>query len=69
MLLNGQRAVPSRLLELGYAFRHPEAGPLLQQLESWLHRPGPADRVDVAGLLKPYQDVPAEAVETGARAC
>jgi uncharacterized protein (TIGR01777 family) len=25
MLLNGQRAVPQRLLELGYAFRYPEA--------------------------------------------
>jgi hypothetical protein len=48
--------------------RHPEAGPLLQQLEAWLHRPGTAGGVDVAGLLKPYQDVPAEAVESGTRA-
>jgi uncharacterized protein len=32
MLLNGQRAVPSRLLELGYAFRYPEAGPALRSL-------------------------------------
>jgi uncharacterized protein (TIGR01777 family) len=32
MLLNGQRVVPSRLLELGYAFRYPEAGPALRSL-------------------------------------
>lgn len=32
-----------------------EAGPLLDQLEIWLHRPGPAATVDVAALLKPYQ--------------
>ena len=32
MLLNGQRAVPHRLLELGYAFRYPEALPALRSL-------------------------------------
>ena len=32
MLLHGQRAVPHRLLELGYAFRHPEALPALRSL-------------------------------------
>jgi uncharacterized protein (TIGR01777 family) len=32
MLLNGQRAVPQRLLELGYAFRYPEALPALRSL-------------------------------------
>jgi hypothetical protein len=48
--------------------RHPEAGPLFQQLEAWLHRPGAAGGVDVAGLLRPYQDIPADAVETGAGA-
>lgn len=32
MLLNGQRAVPSRLLELGYTFRYPEAEPALRSL-------------------------------------
>lgn len=31
-LLTGQRAVPRRLLELGYAFRHPEALPALRNL-------------------------------------
>ncbi|HSG40846.1 MAG TPA: DUF1731 domain-containing protein, partial [Thermoanaerobaculia bacterium] len=29
-ILNGQRAVPRRLLELGYGFRYPEALPALQ---------------------------------------
>jgi hypothetical protein len=43
--------------------RHDEAGPLLGQLDAWLHRPGPADAVDVAALLKPYQDLPADAPE------
>jgi uncharacterized protein (TIGR01777 family) len=32
MLLTGQRAVPHRLLELGYAFRHPEALGALRDL-------------------------------------
>jgi hypothetical protein len=47
---------------------HEEAGPLLAQLESWLHRPGPAAPVDVAALLAPYRDLPADAIElTGGR--
>jgi len=48
--------------------RHAEAGPLLQQLEGWLHRPGTAEGVDVAALLNPYRDIPAEALKSGARA-
>lgn len=40
--------------------RHPDAGALLRALEEWLHRPGTAERVDVAELLRPYRDVPAE---------
>jgi hypothetical protein len=39
---------------------HADAGPLLDQLESWLHRPGQNDSVDVAALLRPYRDVPPE---------
>jgi hypothetical protein len=42
---------------------HPEAGPLLAQLEAWLHRPGPRPPVDVAALLKPYQAIPEEALD------
>ncbi len=41
---------------------HAEAGPLLEQLECWLHRPGPAAPVDPARLLAPYQDLPADAL-------
>src|SRR5262245_61590767 len=40
--------------------RHEEAGPLLEQLEAWLHRPGAAEKVDIARLLKPYRELPAE---------
>lgn len=49
--------------------RHDEAGPLLRSLEHWLHRPdgpGGPDRaragdVDLARLLEPYRNLPAEA--------
>lgn len=43
--------------------KHPEAGPLLAQLEAWLHRPGPPEPVDVPRLLAPYRDLPPEAVD------
>lgn len=36
ILLDGQRAIPKRLLQLGYTFRFPEAGPALKDL---LERP------------------------------
>ena len=42
---------------------HGEAGPLLEQLEVWLHKPGPAPTVDVAALLEPYRALPAQAWE------
>jgi hypothetical protein len=35
--------------------RHREAGPLLRQLEIWLHQPGKASEVDVRALLEPYR--------------
>ncbi len=38
---------------------HPEAGPLLERLEAWLHRPGRAGDVDVGALLSPYRVAPA----------
>ena len=41
---------------------HDEAGRLLVQLEHWLHRPGPADDVDVGELLAPYRDLPEDAL-------
>lgn len=42
---------------------HADAGPLLNQLEAWLHRPGPQAGVDVATLLRPYQNLPADALD------
>ena len=40
---------------------HPEAGALLRSLETWLHRPPGSDRnVDVAAVLAPYKEIPAE---------
>jgi hypothetical protein len=43
--------------------QHPEAGGLLSQLEAWLHQPASHAAVDVAALLKPYQNLPADALE------
>ena len=43
--------------------QHEEAGQLLRQLESWLHKPaGQRDTVDVGELLKPYRNVRDSAV-------
>lgn len=39
---------------------HEDAGPLLRQLEVWLHKPGPGDEVDIGRLLEPYRDTPAD---------
>lgn len=46
--------------------RHAEAGPLLNQLELWLHKPGAAARVDIASLLAPYKELPPDALEIAA---
>ncbi len=43
---------------------HAQAGPLLEQLEIWLHRPGTAEQVNVAALLDPYRSLPADALGT-----
>lgn len=37
-----------------------EAGALLRELEKWLHKPGSADDIDLAELLKPYEKLPPE---------
>jgi hypothetical protein len=42
---------------------HAEAGPLIEQLEIWLHRPGTAASVDPTRLLEPYRRIPAGALE------
>ena len=36
-----------------------EAGPLLNQLERWLHHPASGDSIDVANLLEPYRRISA----------
>jgi hypothetical protein len=36
---------------------HPEASPLVTQLETWLHRPAGERNVDVASLLEPYRNI------------
>ncbi len=37
--------------------RHPQAGPLLRNLEQWLHCPDHPETVDVAQMLTPYLNV------------
>jgi hypothetical protein len=46
---------------------HKEAGPLLVQLENWLHNPNPATDIDVGQLLQPYQSLPPDALELESR--
>ena len=48
--------------------RDDQAGELLRQVEAWLHRPGGAGQVDVAAMLAPYRNLPAEIESTGERA-
>lgn len=59
--LDLEAAEPARAIETLRA--HPDAGPLLEQLERWLHRPGPTERVDPARLLAPYRQLPADALD------
>jgi hypothetical protein len=48
---------------LGVLRAHEEAGPLLERLEAWLHRPGGGGSVDIPALLEPYRSIEAEALE------
>jgi hypothetical protein len=60
--LNLEQLAPARMMAV--LRDHDEAGPLVRQLEDWLHRPpGTAGPVDVAALLKPYQGIAAGDVE------
>ncbi len=60
--LDLEQAPPAKLI--GLLRNHVEAGPLLRQLEDWLHRPaGTAGPVDVVALLKPYQTISADDLE------
>jgi len=46
--------------------QHAEAGPLLRGLEDWLHRPTPAEHVDLRPLLAPFESVSADRFDTQA---
>ncbi|MAB79694.1 MAG: hypothetical protein CMJ89_10125 [Planctomycetes bacterium] len=48
---------------------HAEAGPLLVQLEQWLHqrRTASSPAIDLTDLLAPYRDLPADALPDGTR--
>ena len=42
---------------------HDEAGPLMRQLEQWMHNPARDQSVDLRQLLQPYQNMPADVPE------
>jgi hypothetical protein len=42
---------------------HKDAGPLMRQIENWMHSPKPLHEVDLPTLLKPYQGIPATALD------
>jgi len=42
---------------------HPEASPLVTQLEAWLHRPAGQQTVDVGQLLEPYRNIAPEELD------
>jgi hypothetical protein len=39
---------------------HADAGPLMRQLETWMHSPGAQGDHDLASLLKPFRNLPAD---------
>jgi hypothetical protein len=51
---------------IGQLRDHDEAGPLLTQLETWLHNPNPSTEIDVAELLRPYQELSPDELESTA---
>lgn len=49
--------------------RHEQAGPLVRQLEQWLHAPeGGREAVNVTELLSPYRELPVDEVDPMAEA-
>lgn len=58
-----QRKLGLEKMPLDQALRHirnnDAAGPMMQQLERWMHSPNANDDVNLAELLKPYKDMPA----------
>ncbi len=47
--------------------KHEQAGPLLVSLERWLHEPAHPESIDIAALLAPYRELPADALDEPAR--
>jgi len=41
-----------------------KAGPLMRQMETWIHSPNRDKNLDLAELLKPYRDIPASELKT-----
>ena len=41
-----------------------KAGPLMRQMETWIHSPNRDTNLDLAELLKPYRDIPASELES-----
>jgi hypothetical protein len=46
---------------------HAEAGPLIRQLEVWLHSQAGASNVDIGALLAPYRNLPADTLDRASR--
>jgi len=42
---------------------HSDAGPLMRQLETWMHSPVRSENVDLGELLKPFRSLPADVAE------
>lgn len=40
--------------------QHKDAGPLMVQLEKWMHSPTPDPNVDLGELVQPFKDLPAD---------
>ena len=43
---------------------HPEAGPLMKQLEQWIHNPESDKHINLSVLLEPFRCIPANEAET-----
>ena len=41
-----------------------KAGPLMRQMETWIHSPNRDTNLDLSELLKPYRDIPASELES-----
>ena len=45
---------------LGKIHQHEEAGPLMRQLEQWMHNPAADKNVSLSELLEPFRNLPAD---------